>query len=48
MSRTLYAVILAMFAYGCTTSISASERELSAREDARDAALWQAMVGNQR
>jgi hypothetical protein len=45
MTRTLCAVILAVFAYGCATAISASEKELSAREDARDAALWQAMVG---
>ena len=44
MTRTLYAVVLAVFAYGCATAISASERELSAREDARDAALWQILV----
>jgi len=45
MTRTLYAVILTVFAYGCATTINASEREVSAREDAREAALWQAMVG---
>ena len=45
MTRTLYAVILAVFVYGCATSISASEKSLSAREDAREAALWQAMAG---
>jgi hypothetical protein len=45
MTRTLCAVILAVFAYGCATAISASEREVSAREDAREAALWKVMAG---
>ena len=44
MTRTLYTVILAIFAYGCGTAISASEREVSAREDAREAALWKMMT----
>jgi len=41
MTRTLCTVILAVFAYGCATAINASEREVSAREDAREVALWQ-------
>jgi hypothetical protein len=44
MTRTLYTVILAVFAYGCATAINASEREVSAREDAREAALWQMLA----
>jgi len=44
MTRTLYAVILAVFAYGCATSINASEKEVSAREDAREIALWKMMT----
>jgi hypothetical protein len=44
MTRTVYAVILAVFAYGCGTAIGASEREVSAREDAREAALWQLLA----
>jgi len=48
MTRTLYAVILAVFAYGCATAINASERELSAREDAREAALWTIMTADRK
>jgi hypothetical protein len=44
MTRTLYTVILAVFAYGCATGITASEREVSAREDARETALWQLLT----
>ena len=44
MTRTLYAVVLAVFAYGCATAISTPERELSAREDARELALWKMMT----
>lgn len=44
MTKTLYIAIVAVFAYGCTTAINASEIEVSAREDAREAALWTIMT----
>ena len=39
MTRTVYSIIVVLFAFGCTP-VPASEKEVSTREDARDAALW--------
>lgn len=48
MTRTIHLIIVALFAYGCTTAISASEKELSAREDSREVALWSLMTSDKK
>ena len=44
MIKTVCTIILAVFAYGCAVPINASEKEVSTREDAREAALWKIMT----
>lgn len=44
MTKTFLAVILVMLTWGCATSISATEKRVAAREDARDQAMWKVMV----